>query len=370
MSRIGEKMEKAHIFLDGMNTGTVLDKGMNVEAKLGGKEYGVVRKLMNRAKAIRDKGDLVIDVEGESSIMRVKLRKQGSDHYLNLSGNPLTFRCETNVQGYAGAGTQIISCFLSAVEYIEKRSGGKIPYGIRKDIVEGNIRIHSLEFAAYSKPIDKERYIATLQRVFGAGESKTQIDGKRTSLLSMLGLEISQNVDNKTLGLKFKAGRETIKQLLIYDKQAQMEDVYDIHLDVLQDRLRFDLQLERTWFKKKEVETVADMVSMFRDNGGEAHVLGMELRACVDQACLNYMFKIKGPDLYRWYKTGVRPKGYRNLSLACHIAMFGALHIHFTDEEKVLVGMGMVDLAVKRLKAVSSTKEWRHKLTLETEVLL
>src|SRR5690606_21331543 len=192
-------MKKAAIFLDGMTTGTRLDNQICVNAKLQGNEVQLIKEAMEKVGVTVDRNGYEYQVVGPySTSMTLSLRKRNSSkaHYLNLSGNPLTFLRPNNLSGYANPRRMIARTFKIAIRELQNQAGIALPSRLQSVINKGLINVHSLEFAAYTKPLDKRRYLSTLQHVFGYGVRGAK---GRKSVLSALGLRVTQNYDGTSL---------------------------------------------------------------------------------------------------------------------------------------------------------------------------
>lgn len=347
------------MFLDGMLTGTAVE----VKTRIDNEVATRLKKMMEKAGASFEKGELGLPIEGKGGFLLLSLRKEkGKDRwFLNLSGNPITFVQKTNVFGYGEPGQQILDCFRVAVKRLEKMCGKAAPAGLKDQLSSGNININSLEFAAYTKKMkNKKLYLSTLQHVWGS--AAVRCGDSRTSLESLLNVTVTQNVDNQTIGFRFPYLRRGVgKLLLLYDKYEQMQAKYpEIELkdlEKIKDRLRFDLHLTKIWMESRRIQTVGDLQKRFgRDEVG---LVAQEIRDCVDKACLVYMFEITKERMAAWAVSGIRPEwASKDISFETHQAILWAMLTDVDDKVKhdqlFVPGRGFAVL-----EAMKNNRQWK-----------
>lgn len=360
---IHDKLTQSIVFIDGATIGTTIDDSMSVKATLSTEEGKIIQRTMKRAGAISEKGELRYVVNGVSSAMMLSLRPGANKAYFNLTGNPITFLSEDNISGYGDASAQISKCFATALGILEANAGHRLPEALKQMIRRGQIYIHSLEFAAYTKELNKKRYLSSVQHVLGQG---SRSGDQRTSVCTMLGIRVTQNYDNQTIGLAFpyrKMGDE--KKLLIYDKAAQMQGLTRTSRNFLKNRLRFDLHLDRLWFERRKIRTVADFHQYVNSVAGEATMVEDEIRDCIKRACLEYMFTIRRQDLLTWAKTGERPPHLRpDLDYKTHLTLWAALQMDVDDSVK----HGLLRGDAKQvLTMIQESNDWAPTIEVEKQ---
>ncbi len=243
------KLVKRRLMCDGSLVGAAVDGSIEVK----GSEAQQIAKLLRQHGAELDSGGLETVVCAESSMM-IALRPHYHEkdrYFLNLSGNALTFLKGSNVYGYAEADILIKAAFVRAMSMV-----GEFPRRVVCAIKNGEVNVHSMEFAAYTNEIpDKQRLLNDWQTMYGTSYSNDGI--QTTTLCEMLSVRyMKKHVDHRQsvcLRIMTGDGKEEEAMLMAYDKAYLLRNnELEVPVDI-EKRLRLDMHLHNGWFRKKKV---------------------------------------------------------------------------------------------------------------------
>lgn len=339
-----KQINLSRFMVDGQRSGTRLKGGTNeVQTTMKGglllltREVKEVRDILRKVAKGRDveKHELTVKVRGESSEVRVTLRRHRMFHnqwYLNLDGNPLTFFLRGNVYGKANADHQVKRVYTKCMDALEEESGMKFPQRLRGMVEKGQIHINALEFAAYTGKLpDKNKIINAWHYIF---HKSTYCDekGREHFLADMLGFKYmsdGQKDETFSIATARKIDKSPIVMFSAYDKEAEIRknikstggSDFDVKADTdemarkyriakvpddIKDRLRLEIAFTSIWFSSKHIRTLADLTERVNKmHGGKwTNLIRSELRAIMEQACLVDMWKFDGRPVLAAYKRG------------------------------------------------------------------
>jgi hypothetical protein len=354
-----KQKSKYYCMADGMRAGVGLE---TMKAKVGLEVDGIdvtMEEAMNLTKVLRamrtmkynvEHNEYVVnkpskyrDSEGRSvSTLRIALREHETNEglwFFNISGNPLKHFEGNNAYGYPAAGQVIRDTFRRCLSWLEKKSGINIVESVHDKVRDGLINIHNLEFAIYTRKCDVDiRPMINAWRYVYRTADWAGVDGMHKSLDQLLSvnsrnqreeyedsfavevMQAKMRVNNATddMGKIYKATRETVSGLCIYDKSAEMsgdEGVPDEVLDDLKGRLRLDLWLTRVWLARKRIKTVLDLENYVasKHEGEWRHFIVSELQVVLDKTALQYMWGMS--NIFRDGERQKIPKAWREGAL-------------------------------------------------------
>lgn len=326
--------ERTRVMLDGMRSGVTLDMGNGARLLITKSEVKEIRAIL-RSPNIRRKvrwenleaSVTVKPPEGGSVGMNLVLRKESVKHrsgvlvkhYLNLDGNPTTFFHADNYYGSPDT-RQLIDAFLYCIGRVEDRAGMKFPERVVQAIRNREIALSSLEFAMYSNPLPRPlkviqawrwtyqmpymmstgvacSFASMLKNVSFTTEDyskasygeKEMINGEKVWRIDMNEEEVQEWQEFR---VSTRSGANIDRMLCAYYKAGTVLDMNpdaDVP-DDLQGRIRFDLHLNRTWFKDKRIHTLADLERMVASRGGWHEVLHREINVVFDRCALRQIF--------------------------------------------------------------------------------
>jgi hypothetical protein len=297
-------MKYEYTMLDGIKMGlNIQDNGIALDKE----ELEVLRRIFKKMKAVyyEQNKEYVISKPGNTSSIRIGLRQHHSngDHwYLNIDGNPMNHFKEQNVYGYADAGRQIRNTFKACILWLSKRSKVVINESLYGKIEKGEINIHSLEFASYTKKLDCDidQLINSWQAMYRL--ANWTVDGKTESLDRMLG--ISTRIDSEEYASsfalatieKYQSRVYRVVGLRLYRKDVEIEETKtEVSAEILADvrqRLRVDIEFGSRWLHRKKIKTVKELETFVGINydGDWAKFVRTELNDLIEKACLRYMW--------------------------------------------------------------------------------
>lgn len=309
------------IMLDNMLAGMNIDYGLETNSKeasvlkeaLGKIEGAIVREgYISTNKVGKDNvSDMSIDLQRDN---RVTAKEKW---YFNVHGNPVNHRYGTNILGFAEADWQITQIMRRCLDWVAQESGIELPKSLYEKVSIGEVFIHSLEFAAYSKKLEGDlgAFIGGWWTMYGMSRVtdptclyrsipldellgvNTRIDEVEYKSTFTVAMNESYAADVGSIGPNMARYRKSsTASLRFYDKEYEIEQkelvVGERELSIISDRLRVDLQLYNKWFAARRIKTVAQLTLYVKKRyaGDWKQFIISEIGKVVDKACLLYMF--------------------------------------------------------------------------------
>lgn len=337
-----KRLKKRKVTLDQILVGTKMEGSVDVKKS----ELVYVRNLMIAAGGVEHGTDLDIAIRGKSSSMYLSLRRSrinGSQYYLNLSGNPITFLRKHNVYGYAEADQLIVTVYLECMKRV-----GAFPERIIKAVSDMDINLNSLEFATYTIPVvDKKVILNAWYYVYMTAYSS--VDGTtHQTLQDLLNVKLQrkdkEHKSTVSLHIMSGDGKELEGMLMAYDKAAEIKKNNGKVPEDIQDRLRMELSLNYGWFRRRSVngstlKTLADLKAYIdkRFSGDWLVFLACQFAWALNRTCMFHMWEFDPvPILNGKYVKGMQ--GYLPLDYSAYFAMLASRSfIHETDKARRLL---------------------------------
>lgn len=295
-----------------------LDPGPESNTGQGSATLGVtpseaqrVRTAFKRYGAVPGPDEELSIVIERGSALRFVLRRHRQlrdQWFLNLDGNPLSFRTGQNVYGYPNAVSLILWAYAEVFAALADR-GCALPPSIRGRALVGlQVHINHLEFAAATVPLrDKQGLLNAWKYMYGRSWHWDPERGPR-SLDRMLGLRVINPEYDNSFCLAFMSGTNREMQFQAYDKYAEYKARRNIEVPDMENRLRLELGLMPRWFGARSIRNLWDMRAYVETNySGWTDFITKIMWDALDRAYLTKMFEfdagaalralVKGQDL-------------------------------------------------------------------------
>lgn len=388
---------KKHAMLDGFKAGTDLGVekfGVEIQESMVENLWKAMERTATVEKEnarIKGKEEIGVVVNSWFVSLRKSWNKQGV-WFMNLSGNPATEKGGNveNVYGTLTPVRDIVEAFLSVVGVLRKNGWrGAGPVAVEKQVRCGNIHLHSLTFAVYTKKKSKETWKKLLNAWYAMYETRVEKNGELVSLLRELGMQRLDGEEYKFgIGLGIKSGTNFVIKCSAYVKSEEVSEKKpwiqmnnEMRQD-LDDRLRMDLTLTNFYLTNildLKKATLRELYKHAQNCGGWNSFLGNVWLYWLERSCMQYMFTCKNvfrEPVFKPWVAGTKPDKNTisvardngvNLRVSPHahaIMLYGRQQLTLQKND-VYEYLGGGDLLLKKLAAVNVLPK---RLNLELEL--
>lgn len=237
--------------------------------------------------SLEDLGYTGIDgAELKPLMLSLRRDKHSKNHYLNLSGNPLTFFTGQNQYGTDDIGRTLVSAYLAALRIVDPER--TLPKSLRRKIKELDFNIHSIEFATYTRPLkDKRWLVEALHKLYAAAAVPHEGKMLCSQFLECYPVSLQDTEGSLRLKLYRRHGARKVNDIsiLLYDKE-QLEEV---HAE-LKSRLRIDLMFNQDWFTcNPSLRKASNLVDHVNSVGGWPVFIHRYARKALERSGMVYL---------------------------------------------------------------------------------